>query len=419
MNDSNDAFAVLGLEASPSLNKQDIKRAYRKMALKYHPDVVTTKDSSSGEKQLASDRFAKINWAYETLSGKNGNTGSSSGSSSSSSTSSSGWTPPHQRTSSTSSNTGKNYGSTDWRDYMPNYENEDAKYETDDSLGSIFSDLLTGVAGMASSSSGSGAGGVFKDFVEFLEQNVDGYSTNTEDEAQLRILLQTGTVKQVGAEMDETDLVVQGLTSKLTNLQTEFMQAQADSKLATSYTERMQLEESMAELEAQQQIVKNYMKKAQKRLTALQTRYKQLIVQGGNDPTAGGGRQQQQQQQQQESAAPKERPRHESKEDAWKDDSFGSSGRRRGSSRGRRQPESSSSSSSYSTEQSTSRSAEQSIPRSTVQSSPSSTQQSPNSNSNVPPHRRASTPKRSDDRTRLRELKVDEEFDKLKRDLGL
>jgi hypothetical protein len=37
----------------------------------------------------------------------------------------------------------------------------------------------------------------------------------------------------------------------------------------------------------------------------------------------------------------------------------------------------------------------------------------------VPPHRRTSTSYQSDDKRRIREIKVDEEFDKLKKDLGL
>ncbi len=48
------------LELGPTANTQDIKRAYRRLARKYHPDQA--KDS------IPSDRMAEINEAYEVLS---------------------------------------------------------------------------------------------------------------------------------------------------------------------------------------------------------------------------------------------------------------------------------------------------------------------------------------------------------------
>ena len=66
--DSDDAFQVLGLDPSmlrksdtSVLDKSVLKKAYRQLAKKYHPDV------AEGDKKLASNRFVKINWAYETL----------------------------------------------------------------------------------------------------------------------------------------------------------------------------------------------------------------------------------------------------------------------------------------------------------------------------------------------------------------
>ena len=47
-------------ELSPTANAQEIKRAYRRLARKYHPD--------RAEDSLASDRMAEINEAYEVLS---------------------------------------------------------------------------------------------------------------------------------------------------------------------------------------------------------------------------------------------------------------------------------------------------------------------------------------------------------------
>ncbi len=55
----NDYYKILGLEKSASAN--DIKKAYRKMAMKYHPD------HAKGDKS-AEDKFKKISEAYAVLS---------------------------------------------------------------------------------------------------------------------------------------------------------------------------------------------------------------------------------------------------------------------------------------------------------------------------------------------------------------
>jgi len=54
-----DYYTILGI--TRSANQQDIKKAYRKMARKYHPDV------NPGDK-TAEDEFKKVNEAYEVLS---------------------------------------------------------------------------------------------------------------------------------------------------------------------------------------------------------------------------------------------------------------------------------------------------------------------------------------------------------------
>ena len=502
--DSKDPFTVLGLQATATLDKKDIKRAYKRAALKYHPDVVTNKDSATADKKAASDRFAKINWAYATLMGKNQNGASSSSSSSSSSTTgtstgAAGREPPHRRrggygssssSSSSSQTTGAGAGnkatsgSTDWRDYMPQFDKDkdDAAYDAGgDSFGSIFSDLFAGAAATAasasSSSRGGGRGGIFRDFVEFLETNVDGYSGSggREDDAQLFTLLQTGSVQDVGEEMDDTELVVQSLGAKLSSLKDELAMLQAQANIATRYLEKMELQEQVAELNARKSVVEGYLKQARKRLLSLQTRYKQLIVQGDNDPKAGG-------RSRRSTSSPSEsspysaagyassstypssssyssEPRSDSassdsspisastratssgsttfKEDAWKDESFGSFGRGRGNSRqkSRRRTTSTSDSSSSraSSPSSTSPAGESASSRSSSPASGStstgarasrsgstSSRQAQTTSSREPPHRRQSSdPQYQDDKGRLRELKVDEEFEKLKKELGM
>lgn len=493
-NDENDPFRLLGLD-EPTSDKKVIKRAYKRMALKYHPDVSTTKDSTPEEKKAASDRFAKINWAYEVLSGKrqNDNTYGQTSTSTSSSSAGAGWTPPHRRsgTSSSGSPSSSSYDSGfDWTDFMPKDYSEE--YDAGgDSFGQIFSDLFVGAAaGAAGMSSGNS---IFKDFIEFLEGNVDGLG-GPEDDSDLRMLLQTGSLDDVANEMDDTELVVTQLQSKLTGINDEIMMATAEaSRASTRYMEKIELEESLAELNARKEVVKGYVKQAQKRLLALQTRYKELITNGADDPYARGqsqssswddirreaknsggstrgsqepssGSSYSQSSSSSTSSSYSSSPSGSSNqassgqtrsaqndEDSWMNESFGGSsyGRGRGGSRRRsarrsrgsseqrqqrRQTEPSSRpTSSYSAPSPapsppppSQRSSGSSARTSSTSSGSSSSNLRPTSSSSsdpyVPPHRRGRgsyESKQEADKKRMRELKVDEEFENLKKELGL
>ena len=61
MADKRDYYEVLGV--SKDASKDEIKRAYRKMAKKYHPDVNKAPD--------AAEKFKEVNEAYEILSDEN------------------------------------------------------------------------------------------------------------------------------------------------------------------------------------------------------------------------------------------------------------------------------------------------------------------------------------------------------------
>lgn len=417
---STDPFQILGID--PTADSQMIKRAYKKLALKYHPDMATTNESTPEQKRMASDQFAKINAAYEALSGKNARATTTT---TTTNNNNNAWTPPHRRTSGPSRTSTTT--TTDWREeYIPYSTTDDAKYDTGgDSFGAILSDLF------ASSASIRG-GGVFRDFVEFLEQTVDGYSSSstttstTDMDTDLQFLLQTGTIREIGDEMDETELVLKQLNTKMERNNVELMQRQAT--VTNKFTEKMELEETMEELRARKRIVENYIQKARKRLLALQTRYKVLVTQGANDPKATGGRRSSRTTRvedttsyQSPSSASQQTTTSTNAEDSWKDESFGSFGRGRGSSRRRAQRNA------YETTSSTS-SGSSSSPNSASSSNNNASYETPsrssssfeNTSSYVPPHRRtqAST-STQDDKRRLRELKVDEEFEKLKRELGL
>lgn len=58
-----DAYEALGLSPADSLDAATVKRAYRKAALRWHPDKVP-----SEKRKEAEQRFLEIAWAYETLS---------------------------------------------------------------------------------------------------------------------------------------------------------------------------------------------------------------------------------------------------------------------------------------------------------------------------------------------------------------
>ena len=59
-----DLYEVLGITKDAS--EQEIKSAYRKLAMKYHPDRYAT--ASDAEKKMAEGKFKEINHAYEVLS---------------------------------------------------------------------------------------------------------------------------------------------------------------------------------------------------------------------------------------------------------------------------------------------------------------------------------------------------------------
>lgn len=62
-NDTNAAYSILGLK--PNASNDDIKKAYRKMAVEYHPDKVAYLGPDVQES--AKDKFQKINQAYESI----------------------------------------------------------------------------------------------------------------------------------------------------------------------------------------------------------------------------------------------------------------------------------------------------------------------------------------------------------------
>lgn len=399
---------------------------------------VLAHDSTPEEKKKASDRFAKINWAYSTLSGKlKDDTTYQSGrkTDTSSSSPSDKWTPPHRRSGQTYSS--KSDTKADWRDFMPK---EEVDYNTDgDSFGKIFSDLFTSAA----AGTAGGTSGLFKDFIEFLEGNVEGFSGGAGgDDVELRILLTSGSKSEIRNEIDDTELVVNQLNAKLSAIANEITMLEGELRTSTKYLDKMKLDESMAELKAQQNVALDYRKKAQKRLLLLQTRYQELMTSRNSGSSYTREQQPTWEEIKRESTtysrteAPSTTPSSKaaerqdstnSDEDSWMNQGFGSSSRGRGRSRRSRSStrDGSSRNSSPSSRDSNSGADRKenvwsNYAETGKSSSPGNRRRNLEELKSIPPHRRKNSYSNQDeDRRRMREIKVDEEFDKLKKDLGL
>lgn len=451
------------------------------MALKYHPDVRTNTTSSGEEKKVANDEFAKINAAYATLTGKDqdGTTSTSGSAGASRSGSASGragtgygagYTPPHRRSSSYSGSSSRP-SSTDWEDFMPKYD--DADYDTNgDSFSSIFSDLFKEV------SSTNNRGGILNDLISFLEGNFPSVGTTQQEEEDviLNSLLQNGKLEELEMELSDAKLLVRQLENKEKGLVVEMEEINLlKMNLApnTSYMDQMELEEKKRELEVRKEVVQEYLQRAKVRQMKLKRRIDEMksydFDSFGNSGSSrsssyggsSGGRQSSYyddtaSSRTGSSASSSSQYDNESGtntnndvDDSWKQEGFGSSGRRRGRGRSRRgsgSRESTTSSSSYSSSSSSSRQSYASGNRSNSSSnsssysnpSPRTTTTRPYSNSsgtaqtqnnkkgveedlNLPPHRRLTSryQRNEEDKRRLREIKVDEEIDRMKKDLGL
>jgi len=492
--DTSDPYIILNL--IPTADKREIKKAYKRMALKYHPDVRTNSKSTEAQKRSANDDFARINAAYAFLTGKSadrpdrtesekkrgasgagaGRAGTGAGAPGSGY----GYKPPHRRTAADR----KSY-STDWQDYMPKYD--ESEYDSGgDSFGSIFSDLFSEI-GSSAAASGSGSkgskSGLLNDFISFLEGNFPSAGTKEQKEEDIILdsLLRDGSKQEVKEEFDDAKLLVKQLERKEFDLESQLRavvvekESMDSSGKSKTYMEDMRLEEKMRELEARKEVVADYLDRARMRQLKLRKRLEEIRMDsasaddgygsrrsssasGGSSGSSGssssgstsGSTSSTRTNASSSSSNAGSSQDKTNDEDAWKKESFGSS-RRRGSGRSRSQ---SSQRASSSADSSTSGSGPASQPssgssyssgsqaqgsksnsyggRSSTYASASSSSPSPppssagsygqtNDQTNIPPHRRLTSryAQVQEDKRRLREIKVDEEIDKMKKELGL
>ena len=126
------------------------------------------------------------------------------------------------------------------------------------------------------------------DLIDFLERNVDGFESGYDDDKALSRLLVYGEFDEVASEMDETDVLVTSLETKLSTAENELLQAQAELNVAMKFSEKLDIEERIAELKARNNVVKGYLKKGKRRLIRLRERYKELMVEGRGGRGYGG-----------------------------------------------------------------------------------------------------------------------------------
>ena len=276
-NTSLDPYKILEIPLGTT-DKAVIKRAYRRMAMKFHPDVVSSMNAQG--KQAANDNFIKINAAYELLSGK---TAAQSGKPSTHSTkaaTSTGYQPPHRRSysstksSSSTASSSRNF-SDDWRDDIPKDSGMiEESFDTDgDSFGSIFSDFLGGL-GSAASSSASAGKGLLMDLIDFLEGNFPEYGTSLtgNQDAVLDAVLQSNDAKLLREELYDTTLLIQQLSAKLANIEKVIASLEVERDAASNFLQKEMKDEDIGSWKGRKSVVEDYLKRGRERLIKIQRR---------------------------------------------------------------------------------------------------------------------------------------------------
>ena len=62
---ANEAYEILGVKQSDDMDT--IKKAYRKLIRKYHPDIISSQDKDESYMQEATAKTQEINQAYQVI----------------------------------------------------------------------------------------------------------------------------------------------------------------------------------------------------------------------------------------------------------------------------------------------------------------------------------------------------------------
>lgn len=204
-----------------------IKKAYRRAALRSHPDVSKAPN--------AKEKFMEIQEAYAVLSDKAKRRAYDRRS-----TSGFGGFNNFEDFTSAAGDGASGFRGTasdfakQWREKNPMPE------DLNDNLGSIFSDLFSGVSDAVAGQNG-GSGGVFEDFVEFLEDQVGGFSSSSRStsgydsdgsspDEDLDEVLKSGSVDVLKAELEDTSFLLSQLKARKKKLKSDADIVEARSK---------------------------------------------------------------------------------------------------------------------------------------------------------------------------------------------
>eukprot|EP00752_Nemacystus_decipiens_P007963 g7116.t1 len=276
------------LEIPETADQSEIKRAYRRKALRTHPDVNTS--------PTAKAEFSEVVNAYEVLSdekkranynrkrkftnpfnrgrtagaaGGGGGGGGGGGASWGSST----------------YNAAKEEAARRWREQNPTPD------EIDDSFGDIFRDFVGGIA------SAGGGGGILNDVVDFLENRVDGFSSDTS--VEFEDLMASRNLQEMKEELENTRLLLEQLRIKSRKLSVDKMTSENEvaamkaggSKRFTDIDEldrQMAAVERAAGIKARYDELQGHVKRANARLGRLERKLADLEGGAAGGRSAGG-----------------------------------------------------------------------------------------------------------------------------------
>ncbi|KAM3575868.1 hypothetical protein VYU27_002207 [Nannochloropsis oceanica] len=265
-----DYYGRLNIDKTASLN--DIKRAYRRLALQTHPDVNKAPD--------ASETFKRVCEAYKVLSDAEARKGYDLARGMHGGGYSSRWGSGAAGRGSTSSSS----SSRTWYDqYDPSGfggrrpgANEDTRESIDDSFSSIFRDFVGGVAS-------KGGRGVLEDVVEFLENSVDGFGE--ESNAEFEEILKSDDLTLVQEEIENLNFLIPKLREKQQQAKIDMMvakgklrtlQSAAAARDMAAVDKQLEAVERVAAMQARVQDLDGHMKRADKRQRRLMLRAEEL-----------------------------------------------------------------------------------------------------------------------------------------------